>query len=129
MEETKPPKTIRKINLVTGVNVITMTTLKLIFNFIEGIYNIAIIFEILINFIFLIYISLVLIYLEKINTIPLFFLFTFLGFSIFLGVTILGDYSLSFLPIDEFRSIIYFLIFVRIPLMILFFASILRNII
>ena len=106
-----------------------MTTLKLIFNFIEGIYNIAIIFEILINFIFLIYISLVLIYLEKINTIPLFFLFTFLGFSIFLGVTILGDYSLSFLPIDEFRSIIYFLIFVRIPLMILFFASILRNII
>ena len=126
--EIKPKINRRKMNKATGVNIIIMIILKFKFIFIKGFYDVAIIFDMLINIIFLAYIILVLVHYEKINTFCLSFIISILGFFIILGSTMIGDYSLSFLPLDEFTNIFQFVIFSRVPLMILFFVTLFKSI-
>ena len=66
--EIKPKINRRKMNKATGVNIIIMIILKFMLIFIKGFYDVAIIFDMLINIIFLAYIILVLVHYEKINT-------------------------------------------------------------
>ena len=126
--EIKPKINRRKMNIATRVNIIIMIILKFMLIFIEGFYDVAIIFDMLINIIFLAYIILVLVHYEKINTFCLSFIISILGFFIILGSTMIGDYSLSFLPLDEFTNIFQFVIFSRVPLMILFFVTLFKSI-
>ena len=126
--EIKPKINRRKMNIATRVNIIIMIILKFMLIFIEGFYDVAIIFDMLINIIFLAYIILVLVHYEKINTFCLSFIIAILGFFIILGSTMIGDYSLSFLPLDEFTNIFQFVIFSRVPLMILFFVTLFKSI-
>ena len=126
--EIKPKINRRKMNKATGVNIIIMIILKFMLIFIKGFYDVAIIFDMLINIIFLAYIILVLVHYEKINTFCLSFIISILGFFIILGSTMIGDYSLSFLPLDEFTNIFQFVIFSRVPLMILFFVTLFKSI-